>query len=121
MEELWLQTRKRSEAEIRLLAEIRHLRQQVNRNLHSAELQLAHVRARIHFPELRVPSRLALAFRNLNFRLAKRIAYSRSDQRHFWRRPGWPRRLLVRPDRVILHLLKDVQLFVLFVRDLARA
>jgi len=73
MEELWLQTRKRSEAELRLLAEIKRLRLQVNRNLRSAELQLAHVRARIHFPELRVPSRLSLAFRNLNFRMAKRI------------------------------------------------
>ena len=120
MEELWLQTRKRSEAEIRLQAEIKRLRLEVNRNLHSAELQLAHVRARIHFPELRVPSRLALAFRNLNFRMAKQITYSRTDLKLFWKRTCRPKMLLFRPDKVVLNLLKDIQLFVLFVRDLAR-
>jgi radical SAM superfamily enzyme YgiQ (UPF0313 family) len=117
MEELWLQTRKRSEAEKRLLAEIQRLRKEVNRNLHSAELQLAHVRARMHFPELRVPSRLALAFRNLNFRMAKQITYSRADLKMFWKRR---RSKMLRPDKVFLNLLKDIQLFVLFVRDLAR-
>jgi radical SAM superfamily enzyme YgiQ (UPF0313 family) len=120
MEELWLQTRKRSEAEIRLLAEIKRLRQEVNRNLHSAELRLAYVRARIHFPELGVPSGLALAFRNLNFRMAKRITYSRADLELFWKRACRPKMLLLRSDKVILNLLKDIQLFVLFVRDLAR-
>ena len=120
MEELWLQTRKRSEAELRLLAEIKRLRQEVNRNLHSAELQLAHVRARIQFPDLRVPSRLALVFRNLNFRMAKRMTYTRADLAMFWQRKGRPAMLLFRPDKVLLNLLKDVQLFVLFVRDLAR-
>jgi radical SAM superfamily enzyme YgiQ (UPF0313 family) len=121
MEELWLQTRKRSEAEVRLLAEIKQLRMQVNRNLRSAELQLAHARARIHFPELRVPSRLALAFRDLNFRMAKRITYSRADLHLFWHRTCRPKMLLIRPDKVVLHFLKDLQLFLLFVRDLARA
>jgi radical SAM superfamily enzyme YgiQ (UPF0313 family) len=122
MEELWLQTRIRSEAEIRLLAEIKKLRHEMKGNLRSAELQLAHVRARIHFPELRVPSRMSLAFRNLNFGMAKRLAYSRSELRQFWRRPGRMKRYLVRrPDKVLLHFLKDIQLFVLFVRDLARA
>jgi len=120
MEELWLQTRKRSEAEIRLLAEIKRLRQEVNRNLHSAELQLAHARTRIQFPDLRVPSRLALTFRNLNFRMAKRMTYTRADLAMFWHRKGRPTMLLFRPDKVLLNLLKDVQLFVLFVRDLAR-
>jgi radical SAM superfamily enzyme YgiQ (UPF0313 family) len=120
MEELWLQTRKRSEAEVRLLAEIMRLRKEVNRNLHSAELQLAHVRARIQFPELRVPSKMALAFRNLNFRMAKRITYSRADLQMFWNKTLRRRRTLIRPDRIAFNFLKDVQLFLLFVRDLAR-
>ncbi len=120
MEELWLQTRKRSEAELRLLAEIKRLRLQVNRNLRSAELQLAHVRARIHFPELRVPSRLSLAFRNLNFRMAKRITYSRSDLKMFWKRKYGRKMTLFRPDRIALNFLKDVQLLLLFILDLAR-
>ncbi len=120
MEELWLQTRKRSEAEVRLLAEIKRMRLQVNRNLRSAELQLAHVRARIHFPELSVPSRLSLAFRNLNFRMAKRITYSRSDLKSFWKRKYGKKRTLFRPDRIVLNFLKDVQLLLLFIMDLAR-
>ncbi len=120
MEELWLQTRKRSAAEIRLLAEIKRLRQEVNRNLYSAELQLAHARARMHFPELRVPSRLALAFRSLNLRMAKRITDSRAEQKLFWRRIRRPIMLLIRPDKALFHFLKDVQLFMLFMRDLAR-
>ncbi len=119
MEELWLQTRKRTDAEVRLLAEIQRLRQEVNRNLHSAELQMAHARARMHFPELRVPSRLALAFRDLNFRMAKRVTYSRADLQQFWKRAR-TKTLLARPDKVVLNFLKDVQLFLLFVRELAR-
>jgi radical SAM superfamily enzyme YgiQ (UPF0313 family) len=121
MEELWLQTRIRSDAEIRLLSEIQKLRKQVNRNLHSAELQLAHMRTRLQFPELRVPSRMALAFRTLNFNMAKQITYSRADLRQFWRRTGRLKMLFIRPDRMILNFLKDLQLFVLFLRDLARA
>jgi radical SAM superfamily enzyme YgiQ (UPF0313 family) len=120
MEELWLQTRKRSDAEIRLLAEIKRMRNEVNRNLHSADLQLAHVRARIQFPELRVPSRMALVFRALNFRMAKRITYSRADLQLFWDRSRMRKMFLIRPDKVVLNFLKDIQLFLLFVRDMAR-
>ncbi|MBN2243392.1 MAG: radical SAM protein [Acidobacteria bacterium] len=120
MEELWLQTRKRSEAELRLLAEIKRLRLHANRNLRAAELQLAHMRAGIHFPELRVPSRLALAFRNLNFRMAKRITYSRADLKIFWKREYRGRMPWIRPDRVALHFFRDMQLLFLFLRDLAR-
>lgn len=119
MEELWLQTRKRSEAELRLLAEIKNMQKEMNRNLHSAELQLAHIRAKISFPELRVPSRLALAFRHLNFQMAKRITYSRRDLKFFWKRDFREKMLLIRPDRVVVNLLKDIQLFLMFVRDLA--
>lgn len=121
MEELWLQTRKRSEAEVRLLAEIKRLRMELNHSLHAADLQLAHMRAKIHFPDLRVPSRLALAFRTLNFSLAKQITYSRADLRHFWRRTFRRRILLFRPDKVVVSALRDIQLFVLFAREFARA
>ena len=121
MEELWLQTRKRSEAEKRLLAEIKNLRAGVNRNLLAAELQLAHARARLNFPEVRVPSRLALAFRALNFRMAKRVTYTRADLRLFWEKTRKRKMFLLRPHKVVLNFLRDVQLFVMFVRDLAKA
>ncbi|HTY64661.1 MAG TPA: radical SAM protein [Acidobacteriota bacterium] len=120
MEELWLQTRKRSDAEKRVLAEIEKLRAGVNRNLQSAELQLAHVRARIQFPEVRVPSKPALAFRSLNFRLAKRITYTRADLQMFWEKARSKKTFLLRPHKVALNFLRDVQLFVMFMRDLAK-
>jgi len=121
MEELWLQTRVRSDAEKRLHMEIENLRKQLNRNLRSAELQLAHVRARLHFPELRIPSRLSLALRHFSFSMSKRLAYSRSDLKLFWRRALRPKTLFVRPHKVALHLLKDVQLFLMFIRDMVKA
>ena len=97
------------------------MRSELDRNLRSAELQLAHARARIHFPELHVPSRMALLFRALNFRLAKRITYSRADLQLFWEKSRKRKILLIRPHRIVLNFLKDIQLFLLFVRDMARA
>jgi radical SAM superfamily enzyme YgiQ (UPF0313 family) len=120
MEELWLQTRKCSEAEKRLLAEIKRLQRELDRNLRAAELQLAHVRARIQFPELRVPSKMALVFRALNFRLAKRITYSRADLQLFWAKACQRKSIWMRPDKIALNFLRDVELFLMFVRDLAR-
>jgi len=121
MEELWLQTRTRSDAEKRLCLEIENLRTQLNRNLRSAELQLAHMRTRLQFPEIRVPSRISLMFRDFNFSMSKRLTYSRSDLKSFWRRNFRPKTLFARPHRVVLNLLKDAQLFLMFVRDMARA
>jgi len=120
MEELWLQTRKRSESETRLRAEVERLRHELNRNLRAAELQLAHVRARLNCPELRVPSKLALAFRGLNFRMAKRLTYSRSDLHQFWSRIRQSKLTMILPDKVFRNFFKDLQLLVLFLIDLAR-
>ncbi len=125
MEELWLETRKRSAAELRLLAELKRVRAEVNRSLRAAEVQLAHVRARVQFPELRVPSRLMLAFRDLNLGFAKRVTYSRADLQRFWLRT-WSnlrrrRLLLISPLKVLLHFLRDLQLLFLFALAIARA
>lgn len=124
MEELWLQTRKRSDAERKLRAELEHLRAELNRSLRAAELQLAHIRARVHFPDLRVPSRLSLALRDLNFRVAKPVTYTRSDLNQFWAktRERWSRRQFLRisPHRIAWNLLRDTQIFLLFAVDLMR-
>ncbi len=124
MEELWLQTRKRTEAEKRLGIELARLRGELHRNLRAAELQLAHIRARVNFPDLKVPSRLALAFRPLNLGVAKRVTYTRTDLEHFWRktRGRWRRRQFLRisPHKVALSFLRDAQLFLLFGIDLMR-
>jgi hypothetical protein len=124
MEELWLQTRRRSEAETKLRFEIERLRGELNRGLRAAELELAHLRARVHFPEIRVPSRMALAFRDLNLGVTKRITYSRADLNQFWRKTWlrWRRGqwLRIGPHKVLVHLVRDVQLMVLFGADLLR-
>jgi radical SAM superfamily enzyme YgiQ (UPF0313 family) len=125
MEELWLQTRRRSEAELRLISELKRVREEVNRNLRTAEVQLAHYRAKVHVPELRVPSRVSLAFRDLNIGLAKRVTYSRSDIQKFWNKTwkSWRRRklFLISPHRVFLNFLRDVELLFLFAMALLRA
>ncbi len=125
MEELWLQTRKRSDAELRILAELERMREEVNRNLRAAELQLAMARARVHFPEIRIPSRVALVFRDLNADLAKRVTYSRADLErfwgHVWRR--WRRRGIfgIPPHKVVLNLLRDLRLLMMFASAVRRA
>jgi radical SAM superfamily enzyme YgiQ (UPF0313 family) len=125
MEELWLQTRIRSKAEVRLLSELKRARDEVNRSLRTAELQLAHYRAKVHAPELHVPSKLALAFRDLNFGLAKRITYSRADIQKFWAGAWrkWRRKKLfhIPPHKIITHFLRDAQLILLFAAALLRA
>jgi radical SAM superfamily enzyme YgiQ (UPF0313 family) len=125
MEELWLQTRTRSKAELRLIFELKRAREEVNRNLRTAELQLAHYRAKVQVPELRVPSRLSLALRDLNFDLARRVTYSREDMQEFWKKTwrSWRRRkiLLIHPHKVFLNFVRDAELMLLFAVALLRA
>ena len=124
MEELWLQTRRRSEAEIRVMVEVKRIRAEVHRNLHAAELQIAHIRAKAHFPGLHVPSRLALRLRNLNFGIAARITDSRADLQQFWARTRERLRrgqfLRIRPLKVAHALVRDTLLLLLFAIALAR-
>jgi radical SAM superfamily enzyme YgiQ (UPF0313 family) len=125
MEELWLQTRTRSRAELRLIFELKRAREEVNRNLRTAELQLALYRAKVHVPELHVPSKLALAFRDLNFGLAKRMTYSRADIQKFWNRTwrNWRRKKIfhIPPHKILMHFFRDIQLLALFAMALLRA
>jgi radical SAM superfamily enzyme YgiQ (UPF0313 family) len=125
MEELWLQTRKRSEAELRLIAELQRIRQEADRSLRAAELRIAYIRARAHVPELKVPSQLTLALRDFNLTLAKRITYSRYDLQKFWNGTwrSWRRGRFFKilPHRILLNFVRDVQLLLLFTRELSRA
>jgi radical SAM superfamily enzyme YgiQ (UPF0313 family) len=125
MEELWLQTHPRSAGELRLMAELKRGREEANRSLRSAELQLAHIRAHIHFPELRVPSRLTLMFRDFNLGISRRVTYSRADLQKFWNKTwrNWRQGqiLTIRPHRVFLSFYRDCQIFSLFLIELVRA
>lgn len=79
LEELWLQTRKRSEREQRLLEALASIRGGVLHNARIEELQLAYARAK-----LEVPSRLHLLLSQCNIWSIGRIT-SREELRQFWR------------------------------------
>jgi radical SAM superfamily enzyme YgiQ (UPF0313 family) len=124
MEELWLQTRHPSEAEQRVVEELAKLRAAYGR-LKLADLQLAHRRARIDFPALRVPSKLHLLWAKWYPLLAPTKVYTRADLELFWQsvRQRWADRrwFSIPPHRVALNLFRDAQLSLLFFFHLARA
>lgn len=78
LEELWLQTRKRSEREERLLEALASIRGGVLHNARIEDLQLAYARAK-----LEVPSRLRLFLSKCNILSIGRIT-SRAELRQFW-------------------------------------
>jgi len=100
------------------MVEVKRIREEVHRNLHAAELQIAHIRAKAHFPSLRVPSRLTLRLRNVNFGIAARITDSRADLQQFWDRTRERLRqgqvFRIRPLKVAHALFRDTQLLLMF-------
>ena len=125
MEELWLQTRHPSEAEQRIIEELNKIRAAARDQLKVADLQLAHVRAKVHFPSLRVPSRLHLFWAKWYPLLAPSKVYTRSDLDAFWRtvKQHWSERQWFRipPHRVALNVFRHAQLSLMFFLPLTRA
>ncbi|HEY7490979.1 MAG TPA: radical SAM protein [Candidatus Tectomicrobia bacterium] len=78
LEELWLQTRKRSEREQRLIEALASIRGGVLDNVRVKDLQLAYARAK-----LQVPSRLRLMARKCNI-WSIALMTSRAELRQFW-------------------------------------
>ncbi|MCY4514432.1 MAG: hypothetical protein OXC69_04765, partial [Candidatus Tectomicrobia bacterium] len=78
LEELWLQTRKRSEREQRILDALTQIRGQVMSNVRIADLQRAYAHAK-----LQVPSRLRLILSEYNILSTRRMT-SREELRQFW-------------------------------------
>jgi len=125
MEELWLQTRHPSEAEQRVIDELVKLRATAYGQLKLADLQLAHMRARIDFPALRVPSKLHLLWAKWYPLLAPAKVYTRADLDWFWHtvKERWSERrwFFIPPHRVAFNLFRDAQLSLMFFFHLARA
>jgi hypothetical protein len=123
MEELWLQTRKRSETERRVLEEITRIREELRRSPRLAELQLAYARARSRFPNVHVPTRLQLAFERVaSFRASQRWG-SRMDLALFWmdlRRRLRKGRIeaLWRMDRILINAVREARLAAEFLAAL---
>ncbi len=124
MEELWLQTRHKSEAEQRVVEELAKIRAAYGR-MRVADLQAAFKRAKTHFPSLRVPSKLQLFWAKWSPLVAPSKVYTRADLAIFWRgvRRRWTERrwLQIPVHRVALNLLRDAQILLLFCFHLAFA
>lgn len=124
MEELWLQTRHPSEAEQRVVEELCKIRAAYGR-LNLSDLQLAYLRAKAHYPTLRVPSKLTLFWAKWSPVLASNMVYTRGDLDGFWRgvKERWAERRWFRipVHQVAFNLFRDAQLSLLFFFYLTRA
>ncbi|MGC1657444.1 MAG: radical SAM protein [Candidatus Acidiferrales bacterium] len=125
MEELWLQTRQRGEAEQRVIEELGRIRAATYGRLKLADLQLAYRRAKAYFPALQVPSKLQLFWVKWYPLLAPGKVLTRADLDCFWHtaKQRWTqRRWFQFPSlRLPFNLFRDVQLCLIFLANLARA
>jgi radical SAM superfamily enzyme YgiQ (UPF0313 family) len=123
-EELWLQTRKRSETEMRVHEELRRMREELARSLRVSELRTAYLRAKAAIPGIEVPSRLRLWKTKLSLLQASRLRETRSDLHLFWIRLQDRLRqgrldALLRFDRIALNALREVRIAAGFFLALA--
>jgi hypothetical protein len=123
MEELWLQTRHPSAAEQRVVEELDKIRDKYDQ-LKLADLQFAFLRAKEHFPGLSVPSKVHLFWAKWSPLLVQNKVYTREDLRAFWStvRRRWSDQhwFCIPVHKVLLNLIRDVQLSILFLLHVAR-
>jgi hypothetical protein len=123
-EELWLQTRQRSETEMRVHEELGRMRAELARSLRISELRTAYLRAKSAIPAIEVPSRLRLLEVKLSVLQVSRLRETRSDLHGFWDRLRDRLRrgrvdALLRLDRIALNALREVRLTAGFFVALA--
>jgi hypothetical protein len=119
-EELWLQTRKRSETEMRVHQELARMREDLSRSLRVSELRTAYLRAKSALPGIEVPSRLRLWKAKLSVLHASRLRETRSDLHAFWDRLRARRAdAVLRFDRIALNALREVRITAGFFVALA--
>ena len=123
MEELWLQTRHPSAAEQRIAEEYAKLREKYSQ-FKLADLQAAYLRAKEHFPSIRVPSKVQLFWAKWSPLIMQNNVYTRADLQAFWTHVSdrWKEQRWFRipVHKVPLNLLRDVQLSMLFLFHMAR-
>src|SRR5712692_3555870 len=124
LEEVWLQTRHPSEAERYVVEELNKIRAAARGQLKVADLQLAHLRAKVRFPSVRVPSKLHLLWAKWYPLLASNKVYTRADLDAYWQsaRQRWRehRWFQISPFRVALNAFRDAQLFLMFCFHMGR-
>jgi radical SAM superfamily enzyme YgiQ (UPF0313 family) len=115
LEELWLQTRKRSEREQRLLEALSHIRGGMLDNVRIKDLQLAYARAK-----LRVPSRLRLMAQTCNIWSLNWVT-SREELRQFWRHTTAHVRTgnILKVPRILQYLWREGKLLIGFAISFA--
>jgi radical SAM superfamily enzyme YgiQ (UPF0313 family) len=123
MEELWLATRKRSEAEVRVLEELALMRAMLRRGPRTSELQAAYVRAKARMPSIEVPSRLRLFREQASLLRVSRLRRTRRDLARYWiavRRQFRRGRIrtLLRIDRIALNAFREIRLAAGFLAAL---
>ncbi len=84
MQLLWLETRKKSQAEQRVLEELQQLRSNPSLRVRLDEIQTAYIRARRALPDLHVPSRFRLFLRKWSPFSSFSGFYSAEDILAFW-------------------------------------
>jgi hypothetical protein len=84
MEELWLATRQRTEAEVRVIEELAVMRAELRRRLRISDLQAAYIRAKTRMPSIKVPSRLSLFRERASLLRVSRLRQTRRDLAKFW-------------------------------------
>lgn len=124
LEEVWLQTRHPSEAERYVAEELNKIGAAARGQLKVADLQLAHLRAKVHFPSLHVPSKVHLFWAKWYPLLASSKVYTRADLDAYWQsaRQRWRERrwFQISPFRVALNAFRDAQLFLMFCLHMSR-
>jgi radical SAM superfamily enzyme YgiQ (UPF0313 family) len=122
MEEVWLQTRHRSEAEQRVAEELSKLRVKYGK-LKVGDLQRAYEQAKSYVPSLRVPSKVGLWWAKWYPLLLPSRVFTRADSKRFWSgvRMRWAERKWFRipVHRVPFYLLRDAQISLMFFLYLA--
>ena len=123
MEELWLQTRKRSERELRVIEELTRMRADLNRSLKISELRTAYARAAARLPSIEVPSRLRLLREKLSFHRVSGLRETRRDLEAYWSSTRQRLRrgrvdVLLRVDRILMNALRELRVAAGFMISL---
>jgi len=84
-EELWLQTRKRSEVEQRVLQELSHMGAELRRKITTSDLRSAYLAVKAHTPAIQIPSRLRLLIQGTSLIRVSPFRQTRRDLAAYWR------------------------------------
>ncbi len=115
MEELWLQTRKRSETEVRVVEELASMRASLQRGLRISDLRTAYARVKAQVPTIEIPSRFSLLREKVSVVQVSRFRETREDLSKYWMTVRQRVRrgrleVLLRVDRMAINLFRELRL-----------